>query len=87
VIDDLGGLHDRHGVNLADRLAVSPRQAALLLGLSHATVYQLINAGTLHSVKVGARRLISTSELRRWLDQSSGASADTDRSTQKGRVP
>jgi excisionase family DNA binding protein len=72
-IDDLGGLHDRHGVNLGDRLAVSPRQTALLTGLSHTTVYQLINAGTLRSVKVGARRLIATSEIRRWLEESSGA--------------
>lgn len=49
---------------ISDRIAVSPREAADLLGVSHMTVYELINSGRLPSVKVGARRLIAVSALR-----------------------
>jgi excisionase family DNA binding protein len=40
-----------------------------MLGVSHPTIYTLINTGRLHSVRVGARRLISVSDLRRLVDE------------------
>lgn len=46
------------------RIAVSPREAAELLGVSVPTMYELLNSGRVPSVKVGARRLIATSALR-----------------------
>jgi excisionase family DNA binding protein len=57
----------RHGLRLVDRLAVSPREAAQLVGVSHPTMYVYLNEGLIASVKVGNRRLIAVSELRRFL--------------------
>jgi excisionase family DNA binding protein len=48
-------------------LAVSPRHAARYLGVGHDAIYQLLNQGRLRSVKLGRRRLIPMSELRRFL--------------------
>jgi excisionase family DNA binding protein len=42
----------------ADRLAYSPAEAAALIGISRARLYQLLDDGTLPSVKLGRRRLI-----------------------------
>jgi excisionase family DNA binding protein len=41
-----------------DREAVSIVEATRLTGLSRSTIYELIRAGRLRSVKVGRRRLI-----------------------------
>jgi excisionase family DNA binding protein len=48
-------------------LAVSPRHAARYLGVGHDAIYQLLNEGRLRSVRLGRRRLIPMSELRRFL--------------------
>lgn len=46
----------------------SPAEAAARLGLrSRSAVYDLINAGELRSLKIGARRLIPDDELRRFI--------------------
>lgn len=49
------------------RIAVSPREAARLLGVSVPTVYTLLNAGHIPSVKCGARRLISVRALHQFI--------------------
>lgn len=49
-------------------LAVSPREAARLVGLSPPSFYGLLHAGRIHSVKVGARRLVSVASLRAFID-------------------
>jgi excisionase family DNA binding protein len=49
--------------NPGPRLLVSTAEAAAALGLSHRTVRSLIYAGTLRSIKVGARRLIAVEDL------------------------
>lgn len=54
----------RQGIALDARIAVSPREAAQLLGVSVPTIYSLLNSGELASRKVGARRLIAVDELR-----------------------
>jgi excisionase family DNA binding protein len=56
-------------VMLADvtALAVSPAEAAVLLGLSRAMVHKLIAAGELPSVKIGAARRIRVDALREYL--------------------
>lgn len=57
-------------------LAVSLRDAAGVLGLSHRTIQGMVHRGELPSFKVGNRRLLSIAELRRWVDaQSVGQSA------------
>lgn len=51
-------------------LALSPRQAARSLGVSPQTLYNLLNAGRIRSVKVGRRRLIPVAELARFLQEA-----------------
>lgn len=53
-----------------DRIAVSPREAARLLGLSVPTLYDLLNSGRIPSVRVGSRRLIAVEALRRLVGEA-----------------
>jgi excisionase family DNA binding protein len=46
-----------------DRIAVKPREAARLTGLSHGTIYKLINDGTLRRSKIGRATLIPVADL------------------------
>jgi excisionase family DNA binding protein len=48
-------------------LAVAPGEAARLTGVGRTTIYEAIGAGTLRSVKIGRRRLITVEALRAWL--------------------
>jgi excisionase family DNA binding protein len=48
-------------------LAVSPRDAAHLMGVSRSRVYELINAGELPAYKDGARTLILVADIEAWL--------------------
>jgi len=45
-------------VDRVERLAYSPAEAAATLGISRARLYQLLDDGTIPSVKLGRRRLI-----------------------------
>ncbi len=47
-----------------DAVGASVTDAAAVLGLSRGTIYKLIDAGTLESKKVGARRLVSADSIR-----------------------
>ena len=49
--------------NAQPRLLVSISEAAAALGLSQRTVRNLLYAGRLRSIKVGARRLIAVDDL------------------------
>jgi excisionase family DNA binding protein len=40
------------------RRALSPREAERTLGISHATLYRLIKAGRLKTIKLGSRTII-----------------------------
>lgn len=51
----------------ADRIAVSPREAARLLGISVPTMYVLLNSGQIPSVRANARRLISVQALHAFI--------------------
>ena len=48
-------------------LAVSPSQAARLLGLGRTKLYELLAANEITSIKIGTRRLIRVSALEAWL--------------------
>lgn len=50
------------------RLAYSPSEAAQALGISRARLYQLLDDGTIPSVKLGRRRLIRVAALQQLLD-------------------
>lgn len=56
-----------------ERLALSPADAATALGISRARLYQLLDDGTLASVKLGRRRLIRREALVDLLDRLEAA--------------
>ncbi len=43
---------------MTDRLLVSPREAATLLGIGHSKLYLLLQNGELDSLKIGSCRRI-----------------------------
>jgi excisionase family DNA binding protein len=49
------------------RLAYSVEEACQALGIGRALAYELIMSGRIHSIKVGARRLIPASALAEFL--------------------
>ncbi len=52
------------------RAAVSPDEAALMVGLSRSRIYQLIGSGELRSIKVGRRRLVPMSAISELLGEA-----------------
>lgn len=48
-----------------DPLAVSVDDAAKIVGIARVTLYKLINAGDVETVKIGCRRLVKVESLRR----------------------
>lgn len=51
-----------------DRKSMRPAEAALVLGISRDTVYTLLRARRLRSIKVGAARLIPISAIDDFLN-------------------
>lgn len=49
---------------------LSPAEFARRAGLARSTVYLLLGNGTIRSIKVGRRRLIAETEVRRLLERS-----------------
>lgn len=66
-------LQDPRKGQMPERLALSPQEAAELLGISRPTVYELMNRADFPSFPVGSRRLISTKGLREWVDKQVAA--------------
>lgn len=52
-------------------LAVSPGEAAKMLGLGRTKLYELISSKEIASIKLGSRRLIQVSAIQAWLDSLS----------------
>jgi excisionase family DNA binding protein len=52
-----------------NRLAVSPAEAARMLGIGRTKLYELIAANQLTSIKIGTRRLIRVSAIEEFLDR------------------
>ncbi|MEL6246227.1 MAG: helix-turn-helix domain-containing protein [Pseudomonadota bacterium] len=50
-----------------DSLAVSPAEAARMLGLGRTKLYSLLGANEIASIKIGTRRLIRVEVLEAWL--------------------
>jgi excisionase family DNA binding protein len=59
----------KEGVGRLDgkKLAYSVEEACEALGIGRALAYELIMSGRLHSIKVGARRLVPASALADFL--------------------
>lgn len=53
------------------RLAYRPKEAAIMLGLSRSTIYQMMADGVIASRKFGAATVIPRDELQRVLDTAS----------------
>lgn len=53
--------------NSEEILAVSPAQAAQMVGIGRTLLYAAISSGELASFKIGTRRLIRVSALEAWL--------------------
>jgi excisionase family DNA binding protein len=51
-----------------ERLGYSIKEAAQATGLSTRTVYRLLEAGTLESVRIGGRVIIKAASLRKLLE-------------------
>jgi len=60
------GFRKENGLD-SKRLAYSVEEASEALGIGRALMYDLLMSGRLHSIKVGARRLIPTSALAEFL--------------------
>lgn len=51
------------------RLAVSPAEAARMLGLGKTKLYELMAINEITSIKIGTRRLIRVSAIEAFLDR------------------
>jgi excisionase family DNA binding protein len=49
-------------------LLLSVKDAATQLGISHGSIYELMNRGELEYVRVGRRRLVSRDALRKFIE-------------------
>jgi excisionase family DNA binding protein len=61
--------HERD-IGASHPLAYKPGGAARKLGLSRATIYNMLSDGRLSSIKIGATTLIRHEELERLLDEA-----------------
>ena len=57
----------QHLVAAMQPLAVSPNEAARLIGIGRTMLYAALSDGTLASFKVGKRRLITVEAIKDWL--------------------
>lgn len=64
-------------ITIPERLAYSPAEAAVALGLSRPTLYKLMRRADFPVINLGNRRLIPVDGLKRWLEaQVNGGVAD-----------
>lgn len=55
------------------RLALSPDEAALAIGMSRAFIYQMIASGRLDSIKINRSRRITIAALQKFIDEQAAA--------------
>jgi excisionase family DNA binding protein len=53
---------------MANALLLNPEEAAEILGMSRSSIYKLITAGEIQSVKIGRSRRILTSALEKFVE-------------------
>jgi excisionase family DNA binding protein len=58
--------------SVLEPLAVTPKEAAELLGVSRAKVNELVAAGEMPAMRVGRRQRIPIEALREWVRQRTG---------------
>jgi excisionase family DNA binding protein len=52
-----------------DKLLLTPEEAARAIGLGRTKVYELLPAGALESVQIGAARRVPAEALREYVDR------------------
>jgi hypothetical protein len=57
-----------HGRGGVERALYSPRETEAILGISHATLYRLINAGRLDARKIDNKTIITEDSIRRFIE-------------------
>jgi excisionase family DNA binding protein len=57
------------GGQMDERLLLKPEECAARLGLSRATIYELIRSGALESLKIGASRRVSVRALEQFVER------------------
>lgn len=58
-----------------ERLLLRPAEVADALGICRTQAYNLINAGTLPSIRIGTSVRVPLDALRRWIDEQVGEDA------------
>jgi excisionase family DNA binding protein len=60
---------DRPAIPFDQRISVSVRDAAEIIGIGRSTLYEHIKAGTLTTVKIGSRRLVLVDSIRNFVER------------------
>lgn len=55
-----------------NRITITPKEAAGMLGLSMTTMYELVHSEGFPSIRVGKKILINVEGLRNWVNERSG---------------
>lgn len=60
----------RLGNRIMEPVTVTVKNAMAAIGIRQTKIYELINNGTLETVRVGRRRLVKTASIRALVDQA-----------------
>lgn len=55
-----------------NRITITPKEAASMLGLSLTTMYELVHSDGFPCIRVGKKILINVEGLRNWLNERTG---------------
>ncbi|MBE5814290.1 MAG: helix-turn-helix domain-containing protein [Clostridiales bacterium] len=55
-----------------NRITITPKEAAGMLGLSMTTMYELVHSEGFPSIRVGKKILINVEGLKHWVNERSG---------------
>jgi excisionase family DNA binding protein len=80
------GVTGKRAGNDLEPLAVSPRQACLLLGIGNTRLYELLAAGELVAYHEGRARRITTASIRERVARLAGAIDNGERPRRRGRA-
>lgn len=61
-----------------NRITITPKEAAGMLGLSMTTMYKLVHSEGFPSVRIGKKILVSVEGLKNWVNERSGTGAKKD---------
>lgn len=62
-------------ITMQEKILCSINEATKILGIGRTKLYELLNLGTLSSVRIGTRRLVKFESIKAVLDQSTVGAA------------